>query len=264
MALFKSKGLSYGVNTVVDSAKVKEAEMDFSVLLLRKDESKSFEFAKECALLLIQGKAIVKWQDKQEVIERPSCFKDNPVCLLLPSKVGFNIESLEDKTRFIIMTTENEKSFDPVFFSAQQCSSEMRGAGTLNECATRIVRSIVSRDVCPKSNFVMGEVVNYPGKWSSFPPHSHPHPEIYYYNFSPSENGYGITQDGDKAHIIEEGDALLALNGDLHPQVAAPGYAMFYVWVIRNSDADPYALPPSIDKHAWTIEPNVKFFPENE
>ena len=263
MALFKSNGLDYGMNTVVDSETTKEAKMDFKVLVLKKDEIRSFQLPKECALLMLQGKAVLKWQNEKETAERPSPFRNNPVCLLLPRDVEFEIKSLEDKTRFVLMTTENEKSFKPVFFSAQKCSSEERGAGTLNECATRIVRSIVGRHVCENSNFVMGEVVNFPGKWSSYPPHSHPHPEIYYYNFLPSENGYGITQDGDDVYIVKEGDALLALNGDLHPQVAAPGYAMFYVWVIVNSDTDPYVLPPSVKAHAWTIEPGVKFFPDD-
>ena len=30
---------------------------------------------------------------------------------------------------------------------------------------------------------VLGEVVNLPGKWSSYPPHHHPQPECYFYRF---------------------------------------------------------------------------------
>jgi 5-deoxy-glucuronate isomerase len=213
--------------------------------------------------LLLQGKARVTWQQQTETLSRKTCFTDNPACLLIPSQEHASIECLADATRFAVMVTPNEKRFTPIYFKAENCKSENRGAGTLNECATRVVRTLLNREICPQSNFLIGEVINYPGKWSSFPPHSHVHPEIYYYNFLPSQHAYGFSQDGDEVYVVQEGDALLALDGRIHPQVAAPGYAMFYVWVIRNSDSNPHIAPPPVKEHAWTTQPGAKYYPES-
>lgn len=264
MPIFRGKNLTNGLNTVISTDLNPKAQMDFEVLLLNKDQKFTLnDETKEYAILLLQGKAQIQWQDHNEIMQRASCFRDNPACLLVPAKVGVEIIAFEDNTRFVLMSTENEKQYAPIFLSAQDCKSENRGEGTLNECATRVVRSFISRSMCPNTNLIIGEVVNFPGKWSSFPPHSHIHPEIYYYNFLPSENAYGIAQEGDKAHIIKDGDALLALDGDIHPQVSAPGYALFYVWVIRDSDEEPHIAPPPVKEHAWTVKPGVKFFPES-
>ncbi len=46
-------------------------------------------------------------------------------------------------------------------------------------------------DNAPQSNLVMGEVFNQPGRWSSYPPHHHPQPEVYYYQFEHPE-GFGM------------------------------------------------------------------------
>ena len=55
--------------------------------------------------------------------------------------------------------------------------------GELMGCIKRDVRTCFDLDNAPYSNMVLGEVVNLPGKWSSYPPHHHPQPECYFYRF---------------------------------------------------------------------------------
>ncbi|MGI6154059.1 MAG: 5-deoxy-glucuronate isomerase [Christensenellaceae bacterium] len=265
MALLKAKRFNNGINVVCDERKNPEAQMGFSVVKL--DDGGKFNLLypeKECAVLLMFGKATFKWEGQEKTIERKSCFHDAPYCLCTPAGVKVELEAHADNTQFAVMTTNNEKKFASRFYTPEDAPNENRGAGTLNECSTRIVRSIRGRGNCPETNFVMGEVVNSPGKWSSFPPHSHPHPEIYYFKFLPSDkNGFGFSQDGfDIAYQVKENDAILAVDGDIHAQVAAPGYAMYYVWVIVDSDLNPYSLPPSVEEFGWTVEEGAKFFPD--
>ena len=45
---------------------------------------------------------------------------------------------------------------------------------------------------------VLGEVLNLPGKWSSYPPHHHPQPEVYFYRFDyPDGFGAGFANGAD-------------------------------------------------------------------
>ena len=70
-----------------------------------------------------------------------------------------------------------------------------------------------------------------PGRWSSYPPHHHPQPEIYHYRFTMPQ-GYGHRRDWRPVvkvrHMIRSEFRL----GSIMRQCAAPGYGMYYSWVI--------------------------------
>ena len=113
------------------------------------------------------------------------------------------------------------------------------------------MRTVFDDSDAPFSNLVVGEVVTMPGKWSSYPPHHHPQPEIYHYRFLP-ENGFGLAVVGDSAFTVRSGDTVLIREGESHPQAAAPGYAMWYLWAIRHLDGNRYVTPTVDPDHAWT------------
>lgn len=120
----------------------------------------------------------------------------------------------------------------------------------MGETSTRIVRTVFDDTDSPDSMLVLGEVVGAPGKWSSYPPHHHPQPEIYHYRFLPKA-GFGLTRIGEEAHVLQDGDTVLIREGEVHPQVSAPGYAMWYLWVIRHLDDARYATPVFAEEHVW-------------
>jgi 5-deoxy-glucuronate isomerase len=123
----------------------------------------------------------------------------------------------------------------------------------MRETSTRIVRTIFDQSNMPASKLVLGEVITYPGKWSSYPPHHHPQPEIYHYRFYP-EQGFGFGMLGDDVVKIKQADTVLILNDLSHPQTAAPGYAMYYIWVIYNLDGNPYGTPIFEPEHTWVMD----------
>ena len=106
----------------------------------------------------------------------------------------------------------------------------------------------------PYSNLVLGEVIGFPGKWSSYPPHNHPQPEIYYYKFNP-ENGYGFAELDETVYKTHNNSTVFIVNEETHPQTTAPGYAMWYLWVIRHLDGNPYITPYFIPEHRWVTDP---------
>jgi 5-deoxy-glucuronate isomerase len=110
---------------------------------------------------------------------------------------------------------------DPATFA-----DEERGSGT----TARRVRTYRSA-----GSLIVGETLNPPGGWSSWPPHSHAHEEIYLYRFDPP-HGFGVHVDladgtGRGPSVVRDGDIVRIVDGQ-HPVVAAPGCAMYYLWAL--------------------------------
>ena len=108
---------------------------------------------------------------------------------------------------------------------------EERGEGT----TARRVRTYVS-----EGPLIVGETLNPPGGWSSWPPHRHEHEEAYLYRFDPA-HGFGVhvaydESAGDRPVIVRDGSIERITDG-WHPVVAAPGFTMYYLWALAG-DAD--------------------------
>lgn len=127
----------------------------------------------------------------------------------------------------------------------------------------REVHNVVGENVPQAQRLVVGETFNPPGNWSSYPPHKHEvdaYPdevqleEIYYYRFNPAQ-GFGMqrvyTDDRslDVAYSVEDGDTVLLPKG-YHPVVAAPGYQLYYLWMLAGP-TDRRMKPRDDPQHAW-------------
>ncbi|MEG1255613.1 5-deoxy-glucuronate isomerase [Clostridium sp.] len=236
--------------------------MDFGILRVTKGHVEVLlEAEKEMALLLVIGEVTLKWNGEEKNIKRSSCFDEDPWVLHVPRNIEVVVEGISEETEINITKASNDVDFESKLYTPEECRSEDRGKGTLKECSTRIVRTVFDYSNAPYSNLVVGEVVDYPGKWSSYPPHHHPQPEIYYYKFYP-ENGYGFSQLGDSAEMVKNDDTIKILNDLSHPQVTAPGYAMYYIWVIRHIDGNPYITPVFEEEHLWTTNKDAKIWPD--
>lgn len=240
----------------------REMKMDFGMLTLKKGGSYVFEEAKECIFTLLTGEVTFKYEGKEEAADRDSVFHTNPVVLHVPERTKVEVVCRSGEAELAVQSTRNNRKFASKLYREQDLlsPSEMRGAGTMNEASTRIVRTIFDRSTCPETNFFIGEVVSFPGKWSSYPPHFHEEPEIYFYKFLP-ENGYGFAEMGDDAFKVRNND-LTGMPGNVtHSQSTAPGYAEYYLWVIRLQD-DVNMVTNVVKEHAWAAEADAKYFPE--
>ncbi len=230
--------------------------MDFGILSLKAGESWDSGPADEKLLLHVAGSASLSWQGGTAKVARKSLFDESPAVLSLPAGAAAGVVAGAQGAEFCVMRTENPKAFAPRFFSPSECRSEARGKGTMGETSTRIVRTVIDDSNAKDSNFVLGEVVGMPGRWSSYPPHHHPQPEIYHYRFLP-ENGFGLTAIGDTPYILKHRDTVLIREGQVHPQVTAPGYAIWYLWVIRHLEGRRYVTPIFVPEHLWVAEANA-------
>jgi len=234
---------------------------DFGVLKLFPGDTweQSSETDEQC-WLLTGGSAHITWAlhggTSQADIARPDLFDHSPWCLSVPAHTKVTIQAGKDGAEFCYSATDNPRPFAARLFTPQECMSEMRGAGTMRETSTRVVRTCFDDTNRPESNLVIGEVIGVPGKWSSYPPHHHPQPEIYHYRFLP-ENGFGLTTIGETPYLIKDRDTILIREGEVHPHVTAPGYAMWYLWVIRHLDGAHYGpatnTPIFVEEHKWVM-----------
>ena len=259
----QKKPFDYGYNPITTmDEKEDNARMDFGILKLAKNQTETyFEGEKEIIFLLIQGKATLKWQGNKTTVKRNSCFDENPFVLHVPKKVKVTIRGESEDTEISVSMTDNDKKFPAKFYTQEECRTEDRGKGTMKEACTRIVRTVIDYSNASYSNLVIGEDIDYPGKWSSYPPHHHPQPEIYFYKFNPKQ-GYGYCELGDEVVKVKENSTTKILNDATHPQTTAPGYAMYYIWVIRHLEGNPYINPIFLPEHLWVTNPYAKIWPD--
>jgi 5-deoxy-glucuronate isomerase len=145
----------------------------------------------------------------------------------------------------VVWRTETRPAQSRVIPPAE-VEDEQRGEGT----TLRRVRTYIAT-----GPLIVGETLNPPGLWSSYPPHRHEHEEIYLYRFEPQE-GFGLqmrseSDDDERAVVVRDG-RIERITSGWHPVVAAPGAQLYYLWALAGaSDAletevDPrYAAPPS-------------------
>ncbi len=262
MRIRQNQNFQLGYTPITDRVSLHpEMLMDFGIYALNAGMVIENADQLERAYLLVQGKVRIEWDGQEKEANRSNCFDENPWCLHVPAGVPVKITSLSDNVEIALQATENDIVFEPVFYDPKAVRSDMRGSGTMKETSTRNVRTIFDKTNAPDAKLVLGEVIGYPGKWSSYPPHHHPQPEIYFYKFFP-EQGYGFSELGDEAYKLINNDTMLINEGLTHPQTTAPGYAIYYLWVIRHLDDDPYITPTFLEEHKWVMDPKAKIWPD--
>jgi 5-deoxy-glucuronate isomerase len=237
--------------------------MNFGALRLMPGDSwEEKSGADEQCWLLAGGSAELSWNagggTETRTVSRSSLFDCSPFCLSAPAGTSVHIKAGAEGCEWYYTATNNPAPFAARLFTPEECRSEFRGEGTMRETSTRIVRTCFDDTSRGESNLVIGEVIGVPGKWSSYPPHHHPQPEIYHYRFLP-EQGFGLTAIGETPYLIRDRDTILIREGEVHPQVTAPGYAMWYLWVIRHLDGVRYGpatnTPVFVEEHTWVTGP---------
>lgn len=260
---YTSKGaFEKGYNKMVSAVDNPEMmKMEFGVVKMEAGDVLHFDYAQEVVYDLLSGKVTFAWENKKETVERRGCFHEGAILLHVPQNTKVVVTSATD-AELAVARTENEKVFAAKLMYPEDClcANEERGAGQMNDMSTRMVRTFFDRSNCPETNFFIGEVVHFPGKWSSYPPHQHVEPELYYYKFLP-ENGYGLAEFGDDAYKVRNNDLLGMPENITHSQCAAPGYAEYYLWCIRLRD-DANIITTNVAEHDWVTAPDAKFFPE--
>ena len=191
---------------------------------------------KEAAFLLFCGAAVFAADGKQWRVSRESEFTQEASCLHVCAGVAIEIRA-EAHSELYIQRVKNANQFETKCYLPEDVTVQRAGVTELQGTMRRNIKTIFDLDNAPYSNMVLGEVLNFPGKWSSYPPHFHPQPEVYFYRFDKPQ-GFGAGFANGELHRTGH-NGLLVIQSGFHSQVAVPGYGLCYVWGIRHLPDDP-------------------------
>lgn len=248
------KGFPAGLTHVTRHDDPAEASgLGFSVLIQAAGQSHVEKAPCETAYLLMSGRIEVSAGGQTVTMERSSVFDDGPACAHLPAGEAITLRALSP-SEVHIYRCANTRTFPVRIFAPNDTPDEHRGKGQVGDASLRLVRTVFDHgNSHPDAELVVGEVVTLPGRWSSYPPHHHPQPELYHYRFDRPQ-GYGHAELGDDVLKVQQYDTVRILAGNDHAQCAAPGYAMYYTWVIRHLPGKPYTVPEFTAEHRWTMD----------
>ncbi|MDR1928362.1 MAG: 5-deoxy-glucuronate isomerase [Oscillospiraceae bacterium] len=206
----------------------------------------------ETAVLLLEGGLRFAWENERREARRPSVIADPAFCLHVCRDVELRLTALEE-SEILVQSAQNEKAFAGVFYSPENTRCETFGQGQFAGKAQRTVRTFFDYESAAYSNMVCGEILVPQGGWSSYPPHEHPQPEVYYYRFG-HPSGFGCCFLDDAAYRIRDRSFAAIPGGKYHPQVNAPGYPMLYVWMIRHFEGYPWTQRNFDPRHRQLIK----------
>lgn len=215
---------------------------------------------RESVWVLLDGQAEFNWGGQGNCrVQRQSLFDEAPTTLHVDANTRLHVRAVSDVVEWAVISTANAREFEPRVFRPEDVEPEYRGAGLAQDACLRNVRLIFDGVRRPDSNLVLGEVINYPGRWSSYPPHHHEQPELYHYRFT-APQGYGHGEVGEQVFRVQQNDTLRIPGGQDHAQVAAPGYGMYYLWIVRHLQDNRYAGFEFTRDHAWLLQAEAQIW----
>ena len=229
---------------------VNDMMMNVTVYRMKAGEERAFLREKEeMAVLLVTGDVTFSWNGQTKTGHRDSFIEEGPYCLHTPKGVAVTVRANFD-SEVLVQTTENLRNFDPVFYRPEDCRDDIFGLDVFDNKMKRTVRTVFDYKNSPYSNMVNGEVINHQGGWSSYTPHHHPQPEVYYYRYERPE-GFGACFLGDEVYKIKDGSCACIPGGVTHPQVTAPAFPMYYCWMIRHLEGNPWTDRIVDPRYTW-------------
>ena len=224
--------------------------MNITVYRMKAGESRTFCYpGQEMAVLLVLGNVTFRWEGREEAGLRRSFIEEGPYCLHTPQGVQVTVSALAD-SEVLVQTTENNAEFSAIFYRPEDCRDDIFGLDVYDNKMKRTVRTVFDYKNAPYSNMVNGEVVNHQGGWSSYTPHHHPQPEVYYYRYERPE-GFGACFLDDNVYKILDGAVAAIPGGKTHPQVTAPAFPMYYCWMIRHLPGNPWTDRVVDPRYTW-------------
>ncbi len=251
-----SKPFSYpafenGVKTLSQAGDaVNDMMMNIAVFQMKAGESRTFcRETEEMAVLLVLGSITLSWGENKALCSRDSFIQQGPYCLHVPKGITVTVKAEAD-SEVLVQSTANDRSFAPVFYRPEDCRDDIFGLDVFDNKMKRTVRTVFDFKNAPYSNMVNGEVINHQGGWSSYTPHHHPQPEVYYYRYERPE-GFGACFLGDAVYKIQDGSCACIPGGVTHPQVTAPAFPMYYCWMIRHLPGNPWTDRIVDPRYTW-------------
>jgi 5-deoxy-glucuronate isomerase len=260
MNLKKHYDIKEGYTELFSSGDGISKNIDLGIISLNKTERyKSKSNSKEIVLIIISGKCSVKVGDKQfnSIGKRKNVFEGRAFGIYIPPEHIFEIVREESCEIAVCGTHSDRKDIKPYIIMPEENIVRKVGRENWQRDVIDIVGPFVE-----SQHFLIGETINLPGNWSSYPPHKHEiddppveslHEEVYFFKINPPQ-GFGLqrvyTDDGelDETYTIMNNDAVFLPRG-YHPVASAGGYSVYYLWVLVGDKRK--VIPHDDPNHAW-------------
>jgi 5-deoxy-glucuronate isomerase len=188
---------------------------------------------------------------------RSSVFEAPGHAIYAPAGTALDLRAVDGPAQVAVTSAQAQAGGAParIITPADQRIAEV-GEGNWS----RTVRTILG-PAHPAQRLLLGETINPPGNWSSYPPHRHDRhdpprevdlEEVYMFRVDPP-GGFGVQiryeAGGPEEAFLVRDDDVAAIRSGFHPVVAASGYTLYYLWVLAGEGREmiPYLDPA----HAW-------------
>jgi 5-deoxy-glucuronate isomerase len=190
---------------------------------------------------------------------RATVFGGRPTTLFVPPGQKWKIEAV-GALEACVAKVPSDLLGEPRVIGPEKVKVSTRG----KDACERTIHDIIDPGF-PSQKLLVGETYNQPGKWSSYPPHKHDtaNPpeetrmeEVYLFKIQPQQ-GFGFQRvyspekKLDETFVIKN-NSLVKLPYGYHPVAAAPGYALYYLWILAGEPRN-YILHDDPD-HQWVKE----------
>ena len=246
---------SNGEKVILDrKGKYKDMLMDLTSFRLEENGEKLlYSERDELAIVLLQGNVEFHCNGIHAVAQRASFLSEGLYCLHVCRGVRVTIKALA-ASELVVAATENQRTFSPVMYTPKNTRENLACEGKWNNTAIRKVRTAFEYTDAPYSDLVLGETIMMGGCWSGYVPHYHAQPEVYYFRLE-NPDGFGASFVGEEVFKIKDGSFAAIHSNLVHPQVAAPGYPIYYLWLIRHLDENPWIRETCHNEaaHEWLL-----------
>lgn len=255
---FPTSGGDY--TPIIEEGNEKLKHIEFGILRLKEGEFFQEDLEnKEVALVILEGKCTVKVREKEwkSIGERENVFSGKAYGIYIPPNSSYQIRGEKDGEIAIAKSPSDLKT-EPHLVTPREVKVRSAGKGNFQ----RNVYDIIGSDI-KAGRLLVGETINLPGNWSSYPPHKHDEDnlpteskmeEVYFFKVNPPQ-GFGFIRLYDKRHdevyTVQNNDVVIIPKG-YHPVAAAPGYSLYYLWILAGEKR---ILSPKDDpEHSWVKE----------
>ncbi len=214
----------------------------------------------EAAIVLLNGRLTVSGDAIRQpaYFERQSVFKEPASTLYLAPGDEITLRA-QSATEIAVAQAPSDTAGQRRTRIILPVDLRRREVGKDNWCRT--VYDIIPGDFAA-DKLIVGETFNPPGNWSSSPPHKHDRhnppreskfEEVYFYRFDPPQGFalqrvYSAERDLNICYAVEHNDVVVLPRG-YHPVVAAPGYQLYYLWILAGHSREPVWFEDPA--HSW-------------
>jgi len=233
MNLFRKYEPKDGFTGLIQPGDMGMRLIDFGILNLKDSRSFKEDTRKtEVVLVILSGRCNITSAGEtwRSVGERKNVFEGKPYSVYIPSDSEYTVTGSGDVEIAVCKAPADSKR-KARLITPEDTDVLSRGRDNWYRDVYEIAR--LKKDT---ESLIVGETIGAPGNWCSYPPHKHDLEEAYFFKVNPAQ-GFGIqriyTNDRklDELYVIEH-NTMAAIPEGYHPLVAAPGYAIWFLYVL--------------------------------